>query len=151
MAYPDALVLIQMWHSGLKCQRIGALVKINRKRLKADLALGVRKLGPDPVALKLGKIPLLGGFFDFSPLDCPDLDNFRDLADFWLSDLPVFCSTRFDPSLDSSPPPPLTLPTSSAASTLAPSTLLAVSTCDDMVVFSIDVSGAAILLKPLIN
>ena len=57
-------------------------MKANRKRLKADLASGVRKLGPDPVAPKLGEFPLFGGFFDFSPLDFPDLDDFWDLADF---------------------------------------------------------------------
>ena len=54
----------------------------SRKRLKADLASGVRKLGPVFLASKLGEFPLFGGFFDFSPLDFPDLDNFRDLADF---------------------------------------------------------------------
>ena len=38
-------------------------MKANRKRLKADLALGVRKLGPDSVAPKLGKFPLFNDFF----------------------------------------------------------------------------------------
>ena len=122
-------------------------MKANRKRLKADLASGVRKLGPASLASKLGEFPLFDGFLDladFLPSEFPDLDN------FWLSDLLVFGSTRFDLSLNPSPPPP-TLPTLLAASTLAPSTLFAASTCDDMVVFSIDVSGAAILLKLLIN
>ena len=126
-----------MWHSESKCQRIGALVKANFKWLKADLALGVKKLGPDSVAPKLGEFPLFDEFF-------PDLDNFQDLDVF-----PVFGSTHFDPSFDPSPSP--TSPSSSAASTLAPSTSLAASTYDNIVVFNIDVSGAAILLKPLIN
>ena len=45
----------------------------SRKRLKADLALGVRKLGPDSVTSKLGKYPLFDEIF-------PDLDDFQDLA-----------------------------------------------------------------------
>ena len=112
-------------------------MKANHKQLKTDLVLGVRKLSPNSVAPKLGEFPLFDEFF-------PDLDDFRDL-DIFL----VFGSTRFDPSFDSSPPP--TSPTSLAASTLAPSMSLVASTCDDIVGFSIDVSGAAILLKPLIN
>ena len=71
-----------MWHFGSKYQRIGALAKANRKRLKADLALGVKKLGPLLIESKLGEFPLFGDFFDFSPLDFPDLNNFRDLANF---------------------------------------------------------------------
>ena len=109
----------------------------SRKRLKASLALGVRKLGPAFLVLKLGKFPLYDGFLDladFLPSKFPDLD------DFWLFDLPVFGSIRFNPSLNLSPPPP-SLPTSLATSTLALSTSLAAKTCDDMVVFSIDVSG----------
>ena len=65
-----------MWHSGSKCQRIGALLKANRKRLKADLASRVKKFGPLFLVLKLGKFPLFGGFFNFSHLDFADLDNF---------------------------------------------------------------------------
>ena len=143
----DALVSIRMWHSGSKCQKIGALVKASRKRLNVSLAPGVRKLGPAFLASKLGEFPLFDSFLDladFLPSKLPDLD------DFWLSDLPVFGSTCFDPSLNPLPSPP-TLPNSLAASTLAPSTPLAARTYDDMVVFSIDMSGAAILLKPLMN
>ena len=51
-------------------------MKANHKWLKADLALGVRKLGPLFLASKLGEFPLFGGFFDFLPLDFPNLDNF---------------------------------------------------------------------------
>ena len=50
-------------------------MKANRKRLKVDLALGVRKLGPISVAPELGEFPLFDKFF-------PDLDKFWDLADF---------------------------------------------------------------------
>ena len=106
-------------------------------------------LGPLFLVSKLGKFSLFDGFFDFSPLDFPDLDDFEDLANFWLSNLLVFDSIRFDLSLNLSPPP--TSPILLAASTLAPSTLLGVSTCDDMVVFSIDISGAAILLNLWMN
>ena len=126
-----------MWYSGSKCRRIKASVKANYKRLKTDLASGVRKLGPNSVVPKLDKFPLFDEFF-------------LDFNDFWDLDVfLVFGSTHFDPSFDLSPPPtPLT---SLAASILALSTLLAASTYDDMIVFSIDVSGTAILLKPLMN
>ena len=122
-------------------------MKVNRKRLKADLASRVRKLGPASLASKLGEFPLFDGFLDLADFLSSE---FLDLDNFWLSDHLVFGSTRFDPSLDPSLPPSI-LPISLAASTLAPSTLLAESTCDDMVVFSIDVSGASILPKPLMN
>ena len=71
-----------MWHSKSKYQRIGVLVKANRKWLKADLAFGVKNLGPLSLASKLGEFSLFDGFFAFSPLDFPDLDNFWDLANF---------------------------------------------------------------------
>ena len=47
----------------------------NRKRLKADLASRVKKLGLAFVAPKLGKFPLFDKFF-------PDLADFRDLDVF---------------------------------------------------------------------
>ena len=122
-------------------------MKANRKWLKIDLALGVRKLGPAFLASKLGKFPLFDSFLDLADsllFEFLDLDNFRDLANF-----PVFGSTRFNLLFDSSPPP--TSPNSLAASTLASSISLVTITYNDMVGFSIDVSDAAILLKPLIN
>ena len=130
-----------MWYSGSKCQKIGALVKANHKQLKADLASGVRKLGPSSIALKLGEFPLFDGFLDladFLLFEFPDLANFSG-----------FGSTHFDSSFDSLPP--LTSPTLLAAKTLTPINLLVANTYDDMAVFSIDVSGVAILLKPLMN
>ena len=92
--------------------------------------------------LKLGEFPLFDGFFDFSLFD---LGNFWDLANFWFFDLPIFGFTYFN--LSPFQMPPISL----AASTLVPSTLLAAKTCDDMVVFSIEVSDTAILLKLLMN
>ena len=138
-----------MWYFVSKCQKIGALVKVNRKRLKADLALRVRMLDPSSLVSKLGEFLLFDNFFDFSPLDFPNLNNFWDLADFWLSDLLVFGSIHFDLLLNLLPPPTSLILL--AASTLMPSTLLAASTCDNMVVFSINVNGATILLNPWMN
>ena len=135
-----------MWYSGSKYEKIGALVKASYKQLKAALASGVKKLGPASITLKLGKFPLFDSFFDFSPFDLVD---FWDLADFWLSDLLVFGSTHFNLSFDPLPLP--TSPTSLAESIFTPSILLASSIRDSIVVFSIDVSDAAILLKLLIN
>ena len=50
-------------------------MKTNRKWLKTILALGVKKLGPFFLVLKLGKSPLLDNFF-------LDLANFWDLNNF---------------------------------------------------------------------
>ena len=65
-----------------------------------------------------------------------------DLDNFWLSDLLVFGFTDFNPL------PSLTSSTLLAASISAPSTLLVTSIYNNMIVFSIDVSDAAILLSP---
>ena len=127
----------------------------SRKRLKASLAPGVRKLGPVSLASKLGKFPLFGGFFDFSPLDFPYLDNFRDLAKFWLLEFPDFlaCSTPSPPNPSTSSLPSF-LPEAGLLSSflleadLLPSFLLE---AGSFVVFNIEVSGAAILLKPWMN
>ena len=96
-----------MWQSGSKCSKIGALVNVNCKGLKADLALGVSKLGPAFLASKLGEFSLFDGFLniaDFLPSKFPDLDN------FWLFDLSVFGFTRFDLSFNLLLPSPI-LPT----------------------------------------
>ena len=117
-------------------------MKASLKQLKILLALGDKKLDLTFVTLKLGKFLLFDGFFDFLLFD---FDDFWDLANFWLSDLLVFGFIYFDllsPSMSA---------TLSIASTLTPSTLSAVSIYDDIVIFSIDISGATILLKPLIN
>ena len=107
-------------------------MKTNYKQLKATLALGVRKLGLASVMSKLGEFPLLDGFLDladFLLFEFPDLNNFPVFDNF-----PHF-------SINSSPPS--TPPTSSTANISS-----ATSTYDNRVVFTIDVSGAAILLKP---
>ena len=127
-------------------------MKINRKRLKADLASRVRKLGLVSLASKLGVFPVFGGFFDFSPLNYPDLNNFWDLANFWPFDFPDFLaySTPLPPNPSTSLLPSfllevgLLLPFLLEAD-LLPSFLLEASL---LVVFNIEVSGAAILLKP---
>ena len=108
-------------------------MKANRKRLKAALALRVRKLGSLSLALKLGEFPLFDDFLD--------LANFWDLDNFWTFDAFLVFDNFLHFSIDSLPP--LMPPTS-----LTASTLLAASTYNNTVVFSIDVSGAAILLKP---
>ena len=113
-----------MWHSKLKCQKIGALVKASHKRLKVVLASGVKNFGPASVASKLVEFPLFDNFF-------PDLVKFQDLNIF--SNFLV-CSTL--------PPTPnpliLPLPTPSYSE---------VDLFYSIVIFSIKVSGAAILLK----
>ena len=110
-------------------------MKANRKRLKAVLASGVKKFGPAFLALKLDEFPLFDGFLDladFLPFEIPDLGNFRPFDDF-----PDF--------LASSPPPP-----STPNPMISPSPFFTSDpdTSGDPVVFSIEMSGAAILLKP---
>ena len=102
-------------------------MKANHKRLKAILASKVKKLSPFFLVLKLGKF----SFFD---------DFFFDLADFWnLDNFQIFDNfLYFSINLSSF----LTLSTS-----LIISTLSAINTYDNIVVFNIDINGAAILLK----
>ena len=124
-----------MWHSALKCQRIGALVKVNRKRLKAALVSRVGKLKPASLILKLGEFPLFDGFLDladFLPFEFLDLDNFRpfdNFPDFLASSSPLLPTPN--PKIS-----PLLFSTSG------------LDTPGDLVVFSIEVSETAILLKP---
>ena len=123
----------------MKCRRIGASVKASCKRLKAVLASGFKNFGPSSVASKLVEFPLFDDFFpdlaEFRDLDVFSLFDFRDLDNF-----PVFDNFPHF-SIDLSPP-------STPSTSLAVSTSSATSTCNDTVVFSFDVSGAAILLKP---
>ena len=112
-------------------------MKANHKRLKADLALGIRKLGPISLVPELGEFPLFDEFF-------PDLDDFWDLADF--CDLDVFWPFDLSDFLAISTPLP---------STSSPPSLSSISSNVDLsgsaAVFSIEVSRAAILLKPWMN
>ena len=151
-----------MWHFGSKCQRIGASVKANHKQLKAVLASGVKNFGPSSVALELIEFLLFDNFFpdlaEFQDLDVFSLFNFSDLDNF--QDLDVFpnflvCSTPFPPTPNPSiSPSPSFFPKAGLLSSflleanLLPSFLLGAGSSSDPVVFSIEVNGAAILLKP---
>ena len=142
-------------HFGSKCRRIRASMNTSRKRLKADLASGVRKLGSVPLASKLGEFPIFGSFFDFSSLDFPDLNDFWNLADFWPFAFPNFLAYSI-------PSPQflliLSLPSFLLGTgllslflveaNLLPSFLLGAGL---LVIFNIEVSEAAILLKPRMN
>ena len=98
---------------------------------------GIRKLSLVSIALKLGKFPLFYGFFDFLPLDFPDLDGFRDLTKFWsfnfLDFLASSLSLLLAPNLMTS-----SLPFLTSGSDMS----------GDSVVFKIEVIKATILLKP---
>ena len=115
-------------------------MKASHKRLKAILASGVRNFGLSSVALKLVKFPLFDNFFldlaEFQELDVFLLFDFFDLDNF-----PDFlvCFTLFPPIPNLST---LLSPTSSH---------LGVDFSDDTVVFSINISEDAILLKPWMN
>ena len=114
-------------------------MKAKRKWSKVTLASGVRKLSPFFLMSKLDKFPLFDNFF----LDLAyfwDLDNFLIFDNFWdldnflvFDNFPLFL-------IDSSPPS--TPPTSLAANTLS-----AISTYNNTVIFSINISDAAILMK----
>ena len=110
----------------------------SRKRLKASLVPGVRKFGPISLGSKLGEFQLFSDFFS-------DLADFWDLDNFWLFDLSVFDFICSDLS-----PPSMSL-TSFMVSNMVSSFSLVASTYDDIVVFNINMSGAANLLNPWIN
>ena len=102
-------------------------MKASRKQLKAFLAPRVRKLGLASVALKLVEFPLFGKLF-------PNLADFWDLDKFWLFDFLDFLINL--PPTSNPTTSPLPFPTSGSNKS------------SDPVVFSIEVSGAVILLKP---
>ena len=105
-------------------------------RLKVVLALGVKKLGLVFVVLKLGKFPLFNGFFNFLPLDFPDLYNFWNLAKFGSFDFPdILASSLLLPQAPN--------PTTSPLQFLT----LSLDMFGNPVVFSIKVSGVAIFMK----
>ena len=128
---------------------------------------GVRNFGPSFIALELVEFTLFDNFFpdlaEFQDLDVflffdfPDLNNFQDLDIFSLFDFPDFlaCSTLFPltPYLSTSPLPSFfpevgLLLLFLLKADLLPLFLLGVGLLGDSVVFSIEVSGVAILLKP---
>ena len=55
-----------MWYFKAKCQRIGALIKASRKKLKAILVSEFKKLGLTFLVLKLNEFPLFDGFLDLA-------------------------------------------------------------------------------------
>ena len=133
-----------MWHFGSQYQRIGALVKVSCKRLKAALALGVRKLRPAFVASKLDEFSLFDYFLN--------LADFRDLDVFWPFDFPDFLAYFIlSSSNPATSPLPSFFPKASLLSLflleadMLPSFLLGAGL---LVVFNIEVSETAILLKP---
>lgn len=111
---------IRIWHSESKCQNIGLLIKACFKQLKASLALEVRNLN-----------------FSIAFL-LPTLTKF---SLFRLLDFEVFRLSQFFDRFDLPTPSPPSLPTNSLLS--APEANI----IDDLVIFNIKVSCAAILLK----
>ena len=107
-------------------------MKASHKRLKVILALGVRKLDPFSLILKLDEFPLFDDFF-------PDLADFWELDNFWsFNNFSIFSSMNFSIDL----PPSSIIPI-----LLVANTLFVANTRDDTIVFNINVSGVAILLK----
>ena len=83
---------------------------------------------------KLDKFPLFDDFF-LDLADFQDLDNFWDLDNFLVFNNFLFFSIDL-------------LPPSIPSILLAASTSLVTNYYNDIIVFSIDISGTAILLKP---
>ena len=130
-------------------------MKASRKRLKAVLASGVRNFDPTFVVSKLVEFSLFDNFFldlakfqdlnVFSLFDFPDLDNFPDFLAYsipfpptpnlLISLLPSFFSKAN------------LLLSFLLMANLLPSFLLGAGLSGNPIVFSIEVYGAAILLK----
>ena len=88
---------------------------------------------------KLGKFPIFDNFLDlanFLLFNFPDLDNFQDLNKFWLFNfsnfLAIFTSL---------------LPTLNLITLLLLFLISGLNISSDLAIFSIEVSGAIILLK----
>ena len=114
-----------MWYFRSKYQKIRALIKASCKQLKTILVLGVGNFGLAFVSLKLGKFSLFDNFFS-------NLTNFQNLNNF-LDFLKIFLSLLIPNLLT------LLLPTPSH---------LGVNLSSNTVIFSIKMSGLAILLNP---
>ena len=118
-------------------------MKASYKWLKADLALGIKKLRPDFVAPKLGEFPLFDEFF-------PDLADFWDLDIFWSFDFPDFLACSTPQSNPSTSLLPSFIPKTGLLSLFlleADLLLLFLLGAGLLVVLNIEMSGAAILLK----
>ena len=114
------------------------MLKACHKRLKAALALGVRKLGPVSLLLKLGEFLLFDSFLDlaeFLPFEFPNLYDFKPFENF-----PDFLASSSLPS---------PTPNSTISALSFPTSGLDIS--DDPVVFSIEMSEVVILPKPWMN
>ena len=144
-----------MWYFGSKYLRIRASVKVNRKRLKAVLALKIKNFGLFSIASKLIKFPIFGNFFPdlakfwdldvFSLFDFLDLNNFPNFLVYFILFLPT-------PNLLTSPLPMFLLETSLLLSFLLKADLLlffllGTDLLGDSVIFSIEVNKTIILLK----
>ena len=114
------------------------MVNINYKQLKTVLTLDVRSLDLASLVANLDKFSLFDYFLDlndFSLFDFSNLDNFKSFDNF------LFFNNFSNFSINLSP---LLMPSFSPTA----SNSLATSIYDEIVIFNIDVSGAAILLKP---
>ena len=101
-------------------------MNVSHKWLKTSLVLEIRKLDPPFLVLKLGQFSLFNSFLD--------LANFWDLDSFWPFDFPSF-------PIDSSSLSP-NLTTTSLLMYLPEASI-----SGDSIVFNIEVSRIAILLK----
>ena len=122
-----------MWHFRSKCQRIGASIKASHKRLKVVLASKVRNFGSAFIAPKLDEFSFFDNFF----LDLADFRNLDNFLPFEFLDFLVISLL------------PLTL---NLSTLLSPTfSCSGVNFSSNIVVFSIEVSGATILLKLWMN
>ena len=139
-----------MWHFGSKYQKIGTLVKVNCKQLKAILVSWIRNFGPTSIVSKLIEFSLFDNFFldlaKFQDFNVFLLFNFLDLDNF--SNFLIY-STLFIPT-----PNPSTLPsllflpkTDLLLLFLLEADLLGFGLSGNPVNFNIEMSGTAILLK----
>ena len=113
----------------------------SNKQLKAILMLKMRKLSLAFIIPKLGEFSLFNNFYP-NLVKFWDLDNFLLFKFLDLNSFLIFGFTHFSINLSL----PLILPT-----LLAISILLVSSICNDIGVFSIDISDIAILLNFYIN
>ena len=145
-----------MWHFRLKYQRIGASVKASHKWLNAFLVSGIKNFGLVSIVSKLVKFLFFDNFFF-------DLVKFRDLDIFLLFDFSnldnfsnfLMYSIPFSIILNSSTSllPSFLLETHLLSLFILETDflllfLLETDLSSDLIVLNIEVSGAAILLKP---
>ena len=121
----------------------------NFKQLKNGLVLGVKKLGPLFLALKLDKFQLFDNIFDFLSLDLNDFWNLANFLLFNFCDL-LMCSTPLLPNPSTSPLP-LFFPKYCLLLSIILEFdlllffLLVAGLSDNLIIFNIEVNEAAIL------